>query len=109
MAVIISTEEELRNLSYEKPYVAIKYHNDKIPFCLELYKKYSQLSELEKYNDITFVRINSEENQIAKKLIEKDVYSFMSIYKNGLLIESKTISNENDIKSLLDKLERMVD
>ena len=109
MAVLISSEEELRNLSYEKPYLAVKYHNDSIPFCQLLYEEYSELSEDEKYKDITFVRINADENRIAQQLIEKDVYSFMSIYKNGLLIESKTISDVEDIKVVLDKLLSLVD
>lgn len=104
MAVIISTEEELRNLLFEKPFLSVKYHNDSIPFCQELYKRYTYLSELEKYQQITFVRINSDENRIAQQLMEKDVYSFMSIYKNGLLVESRTISSEEDIVALLDKL-----
>ncbi len=109
MAVIITTEEELRNLSYEKPYLSVKYHNDFIPVCHELYKTYVQLSNDSKYEKITFIRINSEENQIAQKLIEKDVYSFMAIYKNGFLIESKTISNEDDIKMVLDKLAEIIE
>ena len=109
MAVIISTEEDLRKLSYEKPYLSVKYHNDYIPVCQELYKTYEQLSNDQKYSAITFVRINADENRIAQKLIEKDVYSFMSIYKKGLLIESRTISNENDIEALLDKLTSLVD
>lgn len=109
MAVLISSEEELRNLSYEKPYLSVKYHNDTIPFCHELYRRYQEFSDMEEYKDIFFIRINSDENQIARKLIEKDVYSFMAIYKNGLLIESRTISGEEDIKSLLDKLASIIE
>ncbi|MGZ5188766.1 MAG: hypothetical protein ACXWDO_10645 [Bacteroidia bacterium] len=109
MAIIISTEEELRTLSYEKPYLAVKYHNDKIAYCHELYRNYTRLSEDEKYKDITFVRINADENQIAQKLMEKDVYSFMAIYKNGFLVESRTISDVDDIISLLDELAEMIE
>ena len=109
MAVIISTEEELRKLIYEKPYVAVKYHNDNFPICQELFKSFTKLSNREKYKEILFVRINADENRIAQKLIEKDVFSFMAIYKNGLLIESKTISSEKDIKAVLDKLASVIE
>jgi len=104
MAIIIGTDEDLRQVTFNHPFVAVKYHNDNYPICKELYPIYEKLSQQKKYHDITFVRVAAEENPVAQKLIEKDVYSFMAIYKKGLLLESRTISSEQDIKELLAKL-----
>lgn len=109
MAVIFGTDEDLRSLTYAHPYVAVKYHNETFPICKELYPKYKKFSEDKKYKNITFVRVDADENPIAKKLIQKDVYSFMAIYKKGLLMESHIISSEKDIKLMLDKLLTYID
>jgi hypothetical protein len=89
--------------------MAVKYHNDNFIACQELYPEYEKLSRLDKYKDILFVRIDADENLIAKKIIEKDVFSFMCLYKQGLLVESQTISSPEDIIEALDKLVRIMD
>jgi thioredoxin 1 len=109
MAVIRTTDDELRHLVYKHPYMAVKYHNDSFRACQELYPQYEKLSNQKKYKQIVFVRIDADENLIAKRIIEKDVFSFMSIYKNGLLVESQTISSPADIKSALNKLLDIID
>jgi hypothetical protein len=109
MVTIIETDEDLRHLIYDNQYVSVKYHNDQFRICQELFPQYLRLSEDEKYKKITFVRVNADENLIAKKIIEKDVYSFMAIYKKGLLIESQTISSVEEIEHMLDKLKTIID
>jgi len=109
MAVSFATDEDLRSLIYDYEYVSVKYHNEAFPICQELFPKYKAISEEKKYEKIKFIVVNADENPIAQKLIEKDVYSFMAIYKKGLLIESRTISSGKDIRELLDKLVLLID
>jgi hypothetical protein len=109
MGIIIGTDEDLRQVTFNNPYVAVKYHNENYPICQELYPIYEKLSNLKKYKDITFVGVSANENPVAQKLIEKDVFSFMAIYKKGLLIESRTIASEKDIREILDNLLLIMD
>lgn len=104
MVVIIDSDEELRQLVYVHPYVAVKYHSEAFEACRELYPVYKKISNQKKYGMITFVRVNADENLIAKKIIEKNVFSFMAIYKKGLLLESRTVSSGKDIEELLEQL-----
>jgi hypothetical protein len=62
------------------------------------------LSNDPKYKDIKFIGINADGNLIPKKIIEKDVFSFMAIYKNGLLIATQTICNKEDLERMLNQL-----
>src|SRR5688500_11798450 len=91
--IIFGTDDDLRKITFEYPYVCVKYHNDNFPICKELYPVYQKITQDKKYKNITFVRVDADENPIAKKLIQKDVYSFMAIYKKGLLLESRTIAS----------------
>lgn len=109
MAITKSTDEDLRRLVYTHPYIAVKYHNDNFRACQELYPEYEKLSENIKYKDILFVRIDADENLIAKKIIEKNVFSFMALYKKGLLVESQTIASPEDIVKGLNKLCALID
>ncbi|MDQ3073814.1 MAG: thioredoxin family protein [Bacteroidota bacterium] len=103
MAVIRSTNEDLRNYVYDKQYVIVKFHNkENCELCTELLPVFERLSD--KYTDITFVVMNSEDNPIAKKLIEKNKKPFIGIYKEGLLVECSLVASEKEFITMLDRL-----
>jgi thiol-disulfide isomerase/thioredoxin len=102
MAVILGNDEDLRQLTFNNPLVVVKYHNENFAICRELFPQYEKISNMAKYKRFTFIRVDASENSVAQKLIEKGVYSFMAVYKKGLLIESRTISSPEDIRKVLD-------
>ncbi|MGZ5242285.1 MAG: thioredoxin family protein [Bacteroidia bacterium] len=103
MSVIESSNDDLRNFVYDKQYVIVNFHTEQdCTVCLELLPVFERLSE--EYKNITFVRMNADDNPIAKKLINKEKKPFIGIYKEGLLVECSLVSSENEISTMLNKL-----
>ena len=104
MSVIDGTDKDLRSLLYQKHCVAVKYHSSSCERCKAFRPIFDALSRKSKYADILFVRMNADENPVAKKFINDRDMPFMGIYNNGLLLESTTVGSEEAITVLLDKL-----
>ena len=104
MKVIEGTYEDLRNLIYKEKFVTVKYYSEDCEKCKVLTDVFKKYSEDKKYSEILFMRMNSEENPVAKRLISEQKLPFMSSFKDGLLIESTTVSSEKEIKKVLDNL-----
>ncbi len=104
MAVIESKDEELGKLVYTEKCVVIKYYTKDCENCKTLNPVFEKFSNTEKYEKILFIRLNANENPVAQQFIKTQELPFMVSYKNGLLIESKTIASEKEMKHLLDNL-----
>ncbi len=103
MPVIKSTNDDLRKFVYDKQYVIVKFDTeDDCAVCEEIAPVFERLSD--DYKNITFVRMNADDNPVAKKLIIKEKKPFIGIYKEGLLVECGLVSTENALSIMLNKL-----
>lgn len=104
MSIIHGNDEELRKLTQENSLIIVKYHTAKCPICERLVPVYKNLSEAKEYNEIKFVRMNADENPVAKLFVKDQSMPFVATYKNGLLIECRTVQTEDELKYMLNKL-----
>ncbi|MGZ5245300.1 MAG: thioredoxin family protein [Bacteroidia bacterium] len=103
MPVINSSNDDLRKFVYDKQYVIVKFHTEEdCPVCVQMMPVFERLSN--EYQNITFVRMNADDNPIAKKLINKEKTPFIGIYKEGLLVECGLVSTENALVTMLNRL-----
>ncbi|MFC5271349.1 thioredoxin family protein [Adhaeribacter terreus] len=85
--------------------VILKYHTDECGEpCLKLVPVYENLSDNPKYHDIVFLRINADNNPVAKNFIINKRAPIVTIYHNGRLLESRTADNEEEMIQMLDML-----
>jgi hypothetical protein len=105
MTVKETSDENLIFELLENELVILKYITDACgEICVKLRVVYEDLSKEEKYESITFLLINADDNPIAKKQIEERKQPIMNIYNCGSLIECRTVDTKDKIEMLLDKL-----
>ena len=104
MAVREATDNDLRQLIFNHPNVIVKFLDESCTFCKLLAPPFKKFSEDPRYNHISFLKINSGENPIAKKEIGYNDMSFFNIYKSGRLVECGSVKTEEGVKELLSKL-----
>lgn len=106
MAIINTTDDGLRKLIFEHECVIVKYHSLNCPICERLVPVYENLSESEEYEGIIFVRMNANENPVAQLFVKEQTMPFTSVYKDGFLVECRTVQTERELKNILDKLKK---
>jgi thiol-disulfide isomerase/thioredoxin len=103
MPIITSSNEDLRNFVFEKPFVIVKFHTgDRCPTCEKLLKVFERLSD--NYLNIAFVLMNSDDNPTARRLIKQSKKPFFAIYNNGLLIECGLVGTEEELTEMLNRI-----
>jgi thiol-disulfide isomerase/thioredoxin len=103
MPIISSTDQDLRNFLFEKPFVIVKFHTgDNCPTCEKLLKAFERLSD--NYLNITFVLMNSDDNPTARQLIKKNKKPFFAVYKSGLLTECGLVDTEEELTKMLNRI-----
>jgi hypothetical protein len=101
MKIINTTNKSVQKLILKYPYVVIHYC---LSECPELVENYIRFSTDEKYKEITFIRVDPENATPVKKIVQEFGKPLVAIYKNGLLIESKSVRTGAEMKKMLDKL-----
>ena len=85
--------------------VILKYHTaDCGEPCTQLLEVYENLSNKDQYRNIVFLRIDANENPVAKQYILKKKQPIVTIYYKGRLLESKTIGTGEEMIDLLNVL-----
>ncbi len=103
MAVTHTTDAHLVLEIASHPSVILKYHTDDCgETCKKLLPIYEALSGQKKYADIVFLRIDADENPVAKKFILKKKQPIVSLYHKGRLIETEYVGSEAELVKLLE-------
>jgi thioredoxin 1 len=84
--------------------VVIKYYADWCGSCKLFSPKFKRLSDDERFNGITFVNVNAEENEEARKFAGVDNLPFFATVKNGQLVEASATSKEEYVVGMLERL-----
>ena len=106
MAIVNINDDELRQQIFENSCVIVKYHTENCPICKQLTPVYERLSEDPQYKGIEFIRMNADENPVAKMFVKEQNIPFVAIYKDGLLLECRTLETEEQLRSILNRLKR---
>lgn len=102
--VILSTDTDFQNLIQSNPKVVVKFFADWCGSCKLFAPKFKRHSNEEINGDITFIEVNAEENEIARKLAGVDNLPYLASFKNGVLLEGTATSKEEYLQKMIDDL-----
>ena len=104
MAVIIGTDVDFEKTLETSEKVIVKYYADWCGSCKLIAPKFKRLSNDENYAGTTFLEVNAEENEIARKMANVDNLPYFATFKNGSLLNGSATSKEEVIVSMLNEL-----
>jgi thioredoxin 1 len=102
--VILSTDADFQNLIQSNPKVVVKFFADWCGSCKLFAPKFKRHSNDEANSDITFIEVNAEENETARKLAGVDNLPYLASFKNGVLLEGTATSKEEYLQKMIDDL-----
>jgi thiol-disulfide isomerase/thioredoxin len=104
MAVEKLTDNNFDSVLSENEKVIVKYFADWCGSCKLVSPKFNRLSNDERFSGISFVEVNAEENQKARKKAGVSNLPFFATFKNGELVEAYSTSKEEAIVGMLNNL-----
>ena len=102
--VLDTNDEGLRHSIYEHQKVFAKFTAEDCVICKLLVPGFVKFSESEDYRDIQFVRLSSEENPVAKQLMNERAAPFFVSYCQGRLLECDSLTTEAAVQAQLNRL-----
>lgn len=104
MPVLVVGDSELDETLSTHQKVIIQYHADWCGSCKLFAHKFRRMSEDQRFQSITFISINSENNPVARKLASVDNLPFFATFRDGILVEKTATANEKTVVRLLEGL-----
>lgn len=104
MAVELVTDNEFENRLESNEKVIVKFFAGWCGSCKLFAPKYRRLSEDERFAGVTFLDVNAEENEAARKRAGVDNLPFFAAFKNGELVASGPTSKEEVVVEMIEKL-----
>jgi hypothetical protein len=106
MPVIHSNDNHLRKLGINDQFTIVKYDNASCAYCKQLAEPYENFSNAEEFKGILFLQMPANENPVARHEVDIKKMPFLSIYKQGILIDCGCVRSENGILRFLEKLKK---
>ena len=104
MAVDLITDNDFETTLKNNEFVMVKYYADWCGSCKLFSPKFKRLSNDERFEGISFIDVNAEENEGARKKAGVDNLPFFAAFKGGELIVSGPTSKEEVVVEMLEKL-----
>lgn len=104
MPVLDTNDEGLRRLIHDKLKVFAKFTSENCDICAALAPPFAKFADEPAFESITFVRLNSDENPVAKKMMNERIAPFFVSYCQGQLLECDTLTQEAEVKDMLLRL-----
>lgn len=104
MAVTVSTDSDFQEKLGDNREVVVKYFANWCGSCKLFAPKYKRLSEDERFTEITFLEVNAEENEEARKIAGVNNLPFFATFRNGELVEGTPTSKEDKVVEMLENL-----
>ncbi|MBC6607824.1 thioredoxin family protein [Hymenobacter sp. BT188] len=102
---ILDTDDEgLRRLIHEHLKVFVKFTSPNCEICEQLAPHLAQFADQEMFASIRFLRLNSDENPVAQKMMKEKVAPFFVSYCQGHLLECDTLYVEEEVRNMLTRL-----
>ena len=108
MKVIDTNDTGLRTLIHDFPRVIAKFTSADCATCKLLAPPFEKFSSDPRFRT-TFLRLNSDENPVAKKLMNERVAPFFVAYCRGRIVECDTLKTEQEVLDMLESLQACTD
>ena len=102
---VIKTEDTEFKVSLENhDKVIVKYFADWCGNCRLFAPKYKRLSNDARFEAVTFLEVNAEENPEARKAGEVNSLPYFATFSKGQLIDGKATSKEDVVVEMIENL-----
>ncbi|WBA42723.1 thioredoxin family protein [Hymenobacter canadensis] len=102
------SDEQLRQLTHEHLKVFAKFTSENCDVCEQLAPPFVKFSDDEEFETILFVRLNSDENPVAKKIMQEKIAPFFVSYCQGRLLECDMLTTEAAVLGMLQRLKEFM-
>jgi len=105
MNIISSDDIDWPKLFLENKFIVVNYQPEiKCPGCKEMNELFQFLSTHQDFQHVKFLWVDSRANPIAEQFIHKKQTPFIATFKEGFLVECDNISEEKQLREMLDRL-----
>ena len=103
-AVVDTDDDGLRYFIYDRPKVFAKFTTKGCVICKALEPGFGKLAANKVNEDILFLRLDSDENPVAKLLMNQLAAPFFVSYCQGRILECGTHTTDAGVQAQLDRL-----
>lgn len=104
LSVLDTDDEGLRRLTHEHLKVFAKFTSPGCNICEQLAPPFAKYADQDPFTTILFLRLNSDENPVAKKMMQEKVAPFFVSYCQGRILECDTLTTEPEVYAMLTRL-----
>ncbi|WP_188814015.1 thioredoxin family protein [Hymenobacter cavernae] len=108
MRVVDADDESLRRLTHEHLKVFAKFTSENCDICEQLAPPFTKFADQKPFEHVLFLRLNSDENPVAKKLMQEKVAPFFVSYCQGRILECDALTTEQEVHDMLQRLRDFV-
>ncbi|QJX48347.1 thioredoxin family protein [Hymenobacter taeanensis] len=108
MKVIDTNDTGLRTLIHDFPRVIAKFTSADCTTCKLLAPPFEKFASDPRFRTV-FLRLDSDENPVAKKLMDERVAPFFVAYCRGRMLECDTLTTEQEVLAMLESLQACPD
>lgn len=102
--VVDTDDDHLRHLIHEHLKVFAKFTSEGCAACQALAPPFGKFVDEPENVGILFVRLNADENPVAKKMMQEKVAPFFVSYCQGRLLECDALTEEAQVEAQLQRL-----
>jgi thioredoxin 1 len=102
--VVDTDDEQLRHLIHEHMKVFAKFTSENCATCEALAPPFIKFVDAPENVGILFVRLNTDQNPVAKKMMEQKTAPFFVSYCQGRLLECDALTEEAQVVAQLERL-----
>ena len=102
--VVDADDEQLRHLIHEHMKVFAKFTSENCTTCEALAPPFAKFVDATENVGILFVRLNTDQNPVAKKMMEQKTAPFFVSYCQGRLLECDALTEEAQVVAQLERL-----
>ena len=104
MKIKDTNDAGLRTLIHDYPKVMAKFTSENCATCKLLAPPFDKFSLNPDYESVAFLRLNSDQNPVARKMMAERVAPFFVTYFRGRMVECDALTTEAEVRAMLDRL-----
>ena len=106
--VVDTDDDHLRRLTHEHLKVFAKFTSENCAICESLSPGFAKFVDSPDNVGILFVRLDTDQNPVAKKMMQEKAAPFFVSYCQGRLLECDALTEDAQVMAQLDRLRAFV-